>query len=45
MKYLNDRITQKIDLGTTQTKGMYKYEVQVYSLWDSNWGTIFVGNY
>ena len=45
MEYLNNRITQKIDLGTTQAKGMYKYEVQVYSLWYSNWGTIFVGNY
>ena len=45
MKYLNDRITQRIDLGTTQTKGMYKYEVQVFSLQDHTWGTIFVGNY
>ena len=45
MNYLNDRITQRIDLGTTQTKGMYKYEIQVYNLYYSNWGTIFVGNY
>lgn len=45
MKYLNDRITQKIDLGTTQTKGMYKYEVQVFSLYSHTWDTIFVGNY
>ena len=45
MKYLNDRITQRIDLGTTQTKGMYKYEVQVFSLQDHTWRTIFVGNY
>ena len=45
MKYLNDRITQQIDLGTTQPKGMYKYEVQVYNLYYSNWGTVFVGNY
>ena len=28
MKYLNERITQQIDLGAVQTKGMYKYEVQ-----------------
>ena len=45
MKYLNDRITQRIDLGTTQAKGMYKYEIQVYNLYYSTWGTIFVGNY
>ena len=45
MKYLNDRITQRIDLGTTQTKGMYKYEIQVFNLQDHTWGTIFVGNY
>lgn len=45
MNYLNDRITQKIDLGTAQAKGMYKYEVQVYNLYSSTWGTIFVGNY
>lgn len=45
MNYLNDRITQQIDLGTAPAKGMYKYEVQVFSLWDSNWNTIFVGNY
>ena len=45
MKYLNDRITQRIDLGTTQTKGMYKYEIQVFSLQDHTWRTIFVGNY
>ena len=45
MEYLNNRITQKIDLGTTQAKGMYKYEIQVYNLYYSNWGTIFVGNY
>lgn len=45
MKYLNDRITQQIDLGTEQAKGMYKYEVQVFDLWNYNWGTIFVGNY
>ena len=42
MKYLNDRITQRIDLGTTPAKGMYKYEVQVYDL---GWNAIFVGNY
>ena len=24
---------------------MYKYEIQVYNLYYSNWGTIFVGNY
>ena len=45
MKYLNDRITQRIDLGTAQPKGMYKYEIQVFSLQGHTWGTIFVGNY
>lgn len=45
MNYLNDRITQRIDLGTTQTKGMYKYEIQVFNLQDHTWRTIFVGNY
>ena len=42
MKYLNDRITQRIDLGSVPAKGMYKYEVQVYYL---GWEPIFVGNY
>ena len=46
MKYLNERITQQIDLGSVQTKGMYKYEVQVSDrLEQSGWGTVFVGNY
>lgn len=45
MKYLNDRITQQIDLGTTQAKGMYKYEIQVYNLYSNTWISIFVGNY
>ena len=46
MKYLNERITQQIDLGTVQTKGMYKYEVQATDrLEQSGWDTIFVGNY
>ena len=46
MKYLNERITQQIDLGSVQTKGMYKYEVQVTDRLDqSGWFTIFVGNY
>ena len=45
MKYLNDRITQRIDLGTAPAKGMYKYEVQVYDMYYSTWNTIFVGNY
>lgn len=46
MKYLNERITQQIDLGSVQTKGMYKYEVQVTDFNDiSGWYTIFVGNY
>ena len=46
MKYLNERITQQIDLGTVQTKGMYKYEVQVTDrIEQSGWYTIFVGNY
>lgn len=44
MKYLNDRITQQIDLGAAPAKGMYKYEVQVNNLY-SAWGTVFVGNY
>lgn len=42
MKYLNDRITQRIDLGSVPAKGMYKYEVQVYYL---GWDSVFVGNY
>ena len=42
MKYLNDRITQRIDLGVVPAKGMYKYEVQVYYL---GWDSVFVGNY
>ena len=42
MNYLNDRITQRIDLGSVPAKGMYKYEVQVYYL---GWDSIFVGNY
>lgn len=42
MNYLNDRITQRIDLGAVPAKGMYKYEVQVYYL---GWDSIFVGNY
>lgn len=46
MKYLNERITQQIDLGSVQTKGMYKYEVQATDrLEQSGWYTIFVGNY
>lgn len=46
MKYLNERITQQIDLGSIQPKGMYKYEVQVSNLFEqSGWTTIFVGNY
>lgn len=46
MKYLNERITQQIDLGSVQAKGMYKYEVQVTDLYEqSGWWTIFVGNY
>ena len=46
MKYLNERITQQIDLGSVQTKGMYKYEVQVTDKFEqSGWSTIFVGNY
>ena len=45
MKYLNNRITQRIDLGTAPAKGMYKYEVQVYDMYYSTWNTIFVGNY
>ena len=46
MKYLNERITQQIDLGSVQTKGMYKYEVQVSDLnAQEGWSTVFVGNY
>ena len=46
MKYLNERITQQIDLGAVQPKGMYKYEVQATDrLEQSGWYTIFVGNY
>ena len=46
MKYLNERITQQIDLGAVQTKGMYKYEVQATDrIEQSGWYTIFVGNY
>ena len=46
MKYLNERIAQQIDLGSVQTKGMYKYEVQVTDkLEQSRWLTVFVGNY
>ena len=46
MKYLNERITQQINLGSVQTKGMYKYEVQVTDKFEqSGFSTIFVGNY
>lgn len=46
MKYLNERITQQIDLGAVQTKGMYKYEVQVSGFHTQEvWTTVFVGNY
>ena len=46
MKYLNERITQQIDLGAVQTKGMYKYEVQATDKYEqSGWYDIFVGNY
>ena len=46
MKYLNERITQQIDLGSLQEKGMYKYEVQVSDFTEySGWWTVFVGNY
>lgn len=44
MKYLDERITQQINLGSVQPKGMYKYEIQVYDLND-NWVTVFIGNY
>ena len=42
MNYLNNRITQRIDLGAVPAKGMYKYEVQAYHL---GWDSVFVGNY
>ena len=46
MNYLNERITQQIDLGSLQEKGVYKYEVQANDFWEqSGWWTIFVGNY
>ena len=46
MKYLNERITQQIDLGAVQPKGMYKYEVQTTDNYEqSGWSTTFVGNY
>lgn len=46
MKYLNERITQQIDLGSVQAKGMYKYEIQVSDRMEqSGWWTVFVGNY
>lgn len=46
MKYLNERITQQIDLGAVQPKGMYKYEVQATDKYEqSGWYDIFVGNY
>lgn len=46
MKYLNERITQQIDLGAVQTKGMYKYEVQATDKYEqSGWYDVFVGNY
>lgn len=46
MKYLNERITQQIDLGAVQPKGMYKYDVQITDRYEqSGWSTTFVGNY
>lgn len=46
MKYLNERITQQIDLGSVQPKGMYKYEVQASDrIEQGGWTTVFVGNY
>lgn len=46
MNYLNDRITQRIDLGTTQSRGMYKYEILCTEFMDqSGYYTVFVGNY
>ena len=46
MNYLNERITQQIDLGSLQEKGMYKYEVQISDFIEhSGWTTVFVGNY
>lgn len=46
MNYLNDRITQRIDLGTAQAKGVYKYEILVTDLADqSGKYVVFVGSY
>ena len=50
MKYLNERITQQINLGSVQPKGMYKYEVQVTNrIEQSGFSTAFIaecyGNY
>lgn len=46
MNYLNDRITQRIDLGTAQAKGVYKYEILVTDFADqSGKYVVFVGSY
>lgn len=46
MNYLNDRITQRIDLGTAQAKGVYKYEILVNDFNEqSGKYVVFVGSY
>ena len=46
MNYLNDRITQRMDLGTTQARGVYKYEILVTDFTEqSGKYTVFVGSY
>lgn len=44
MNNLDNRITQRIDLGSVQTAGMYTYEILEYDTSDST-EIIFVGNY
>lgn len=45
MYTLDDTIKQQINLGAAQTKGMKRYDVQVYDQYDLTWATIFTGNY
>ena len=45
MYTLDDTIKQQINLGATQTKGMKRYDVQIFDYYDMEWTTIFTGNY
>lgn len=45
MYTLDDTIKQQISLGADQTKGMKRYDVQIYDQYDWSWTTIFTGNY